>query len=124
MQGACRRCPKAPMGCWPNCLYPSVSWTSDSSVIETPQWVNEWEAEMDRRALKTPTVESGPIAFERAAKLVAQQLASFRLGLDCDNPFDYTENEKLMAGHIIGSLWANDLLNTGDEDWISVESER
>lgn len=62
-------------------------------------------------------------AFERATELVAGRLASFRLGLDCAEPFAYTENEKLMAGHIIGALWANDLLNVGDEKWVTVEEE-
>jgi len=62
-------------------------------------------------------------AFERATELVARKLASFRLGLDCDDPFAYTENERLMAGHIVGNLWSNDLLNTGNEKWTPVESE-
>lgn len=65
--------------------------------------------------------ERQPIAFERAAEIVARQLASFRLGLDADNPFAYTENEMLMAGHIVGALWGQDLLNTGDEKWVTVE---
>ena len=59
------------------------------------------------------------IAFERAADLVAKQLASFRG--DTETP---TENEELMAGHIVGNLWANDLLNTKGEKWSTVESER
>ena len=59
------------------------------------------------------------IAFERATDLVARQLASFRLGLDCNDPFAFTENEHLMAGHIVGNLWANGLLNIGDEKWIT-----
>ena len=61
-------------------------------------------------------------AFERATELVARQLASFRLGLDCDDPFSYTENEKLMAGHIVGNLWANKLLNDTGEKWTTIES--
>lgn len=58
------------------------------------------------------------IAFERAAELVAGQLAFFR-----EEGSVPTENERLMAGHIVGNLWANDLLNTGDEKWIPVERE-
>lgn len=61
------------------------------------------------------------IAFVRAAEIVAEQLASFRLGLDADDPYAYTENEKLMAGLIVGSLWAQDLLNTQGETWVRVE---
>lgn len=64
------------------------------------------------------------IAFERATKIVAEQLASFRLGLDCDDPFVYTEHEKLCAGIIVGALWGQDLLNTGDEKWVPVETEQ
>ena len=67
--------------------------------------------------------EEKTTAFERATELVARRLASFRLGLDCDDPYAYTENEQLMAGHIVGSLWANDLLNIGDKRWVSVENE-
>lgn len=65
--------------------------------------------------------EEKPIAFERAAEIVAKRLASFRLGLDADDPYAYTENEKLMAGHIVGSLWGQNLLNTKGENWRSVE---
>jgi hypothetical protein len=61
-------------------------------------------------------------AFDRATELVARQLASFRLGLDCDDPHAFTKDEELMAGHIVGNLWANNLLNTGDEKWVSVSS--
>ncbi len=59
---------------------------------------------------------------ERAGLLVARQLASFRLGLDADDPFAYTENEKLMAGHIVGNLMANDLINMGAGVWTTIES--
>ena len=62
-------------------------------------------------------------AFERATDLVARHLASCRLGLDCGDPVAYTESEKLQAGHIVGALWGNDLLNTGNEEWVTVESE-
>ena len=55
------------------------------------------------------------IAFERATELVAAQLAFFR-----DDTATPTENEELMAGHIVGNLWANDLLNTGGEKWVPV----
>lgn len=61
------------------------------------------------------------IAFERATKIVAMQLASFRLG-DCEDPFAYTKHEELCAGHIVGALWAQDLLNTKGEKWVTVES--
>jgi hypothetical protein len=62
-----------------------------------------------------------PIAFERATEIVARQLASFRLG-DCEDPSAYTEHEALCAGHIVGALWAQDLLNTKGEEWVTVES--
>ena len=62
------------------------------------------------------------IAFERATELAARQLASFRLGLDCDDPYAYTENEKLMAGHIVGNLAANNLLNESGEKWKTIET--
>ena len=61
------------------------------------------------------------IAFERATEIVARQLASFRLGLDCEDPFAYTEHEALCAGHIVGALWAQGLLDTGKEQWIPTE---
>lgn len=61
-------------------------------------------------------------AFERATEIVARQLASFRLG-DCENPFAYSKHEQLCAGHIVGALWGQDLLNTGNEKWIPVETE-
>lgn len=64
------------------------------------------------------------IAFERATEIVARRLASFRLGLDCDDPFAYTDHEHLCAGHIVGVLWGHGLLNTGDERWIPVETKR
>jgi len=63
-------------------------------------------------------------AFERATELVARRLASFRLGLDASDPFAYNDHEKLCAGHIVGSLWANDLLNIGDEKWVSIDNEQ
>lgn len=62
------------------------------------------------------------IAFERATEIVAQRLASFRLGLDHIEPFAYTEDERLRAGHIVGALWAQDLLNTAGETWTPVDT--
>jgi hypothetical protein len=47
---------------------------------------------------------------EKAMLCVAKRLASFRLGLDADDPYAFNENERLMAGHIVGSLWAEGLL--------------
>ena len=61
-------------------------------------------------------------AFERASEIVAKRLASFRLGLDCDDPFAFSEYEKLCAGHIVGSLWGADLLNVGEEKWETIET--
>lgn len=46
----------------------------------------------------------------RATELVAKRIASFRLGLDADNPYAYTENEKLQAAIIIGTLGAGGFL--------------
>lgn len=66
---------------------------------------------------------SKPIAFERASLVVAQSLASFRLGLDADDPFAYTKDELLKAGLIVSRLWAEKLLDVGDEVWVTVESE-
>ena len=62
-----------------------------------------------------------PIAFDRATALAARQLARARTGFE-DLDAEPTENDRLLAGHIVGSLWANDLLNTGDEKWVSVSS--
>lgn len=62
------------------------------------------------------------IAFERAAEIVARRLASFRLGLDADDPYAYNDHEKLCAGHIVGSLWGAKLLNTEGEKWVTVDS--
>jgi hypothetical protein len=62
-------------------------------------------------------------AFERATISVARSLASFRLGLDADDPFAFTEHEKLMAGHIVGRLWAQKLLDIGNEVWVTVSDE-
>lgn len=70
-----------------------------------------------RRTGAWPGVREQAIAFERATELAARQLASFRLGLDCDDPFAYTDNEKLIASHIVGNLWANGLLNDSGERW-------
>lgn len=61
-------------------------------------------------------------AFERATELAAKQLARSRSGFD-DLDAEPTENDRLLAGHIVGLLWGNGLLNTGDEKWVSVESE-
>jgi hypothetical protein len=47
--------------------------------------------------------------WERAAILVAQRLAAFRCGPDLEPNFN--EDDMLRAGHIIGALWANDLIN-------------
>ena len=72
-----------------------------------------------------PIVESGatkpPISFERAADLMAMWLARFRD--ESVEPPEPTENERLMASHLAGALWANDLLNTAGETWITVEAE-
>lgn len=62
------------------------------------------------------------IAFERATEIVARSLASFRLGLDADDPFAFNEYEKLCAGHIVGALWGAKLLNTEGENWVTVDS--
>lgn len=61
-------------------------------------------------------------AFERATEIVARQLASFRLG-DVSNPYAYNDYEFLCASHIVGALWAQDMLNTGDEVWTIIEGE-
>lgn len=68
------------------------------------------------------TAQAKPIAFERASEAVARTIASFRLGLDADDPFAYTENELLQAGLIVGRLWSLGLLNTQGEEWVTVES--
>lgn len=60
------------------------------------------------------------IAFERATDLVAHQLANYRDGWDSPH-VEPTENERLLAGHIVGNLWANDLLNTAGEEWVRAD---
>ena len=47
---------------------------------------------------------------EKVMRCVAEKLASFRLGLDADDPFAFNDDEKLRAGHIVGSLWAQGFL--------------
>ena len=42
---------------------------------------------------------------------VAKTLASFRLGLDCENPFTFNEEEMVKAGHIVGRLWAAGMID-------------
>lgn len=48
-----------------------------------------------------------------AIELVAEQLASFRSGMDVENPYEYNEADKLEAGHIVGVLCANGFLDCG-----------
>lgn len=52
-----------------------------------------------------------PALFEESALLVARRLASFRLGLDADDPYAFNDREKLMAGIIVGTLDAAGFLN-------------
>jgi hypothetical protein len=47
---------------------------------------------------------------EAAIECVAKRIASFRLGLDADDPYAYNDHEMLEAGYIVGSLWAQGLL--------------
>lgn len=61
------------------------------------------------------------IAFERATELAASQLAFFLRG-NGEERLEPTENERLLAGHIVGNLWANNLLNTEGENWVTVET--
>lgn len=56
------------------------------------------------------------IAHERATEIMAVWLARFR-----DEEAKPTDNDRLMAGHLAGALWANDLLNTAGENWVTVE---
>lgn len=49
--------------------------------------------------------------WEQAMEIVARRLASFRLGLDAENPYAYNDDEKLRAGIIVGSLSAAGVLN-------------
>lgn len=58
------------------------------------------------------------IAFERATDLLASRLAFYR-----EEGSEPTENDRLLAGHLVGSLWANGLLNVGDEKWVALESD-
>jgi hypothetical protein len=44
--------------------------------------------------------------FEKATLITAGRLASFRLGLDCDDPYAYDDDELLKAGFIVGSILA------------------
>lgn len=47
---------------------------------------------------------------EKIMRCVAERLASFRLGLDADDPYAFNEAEQLEAAHIVGSLWARGFL--------------
>ena len=58
-----------------------------------------------------------PIAFYRARDIVADRLAFFR-----EEDSEPTANDKLLAGHLVGALWANDLLNTAGEKWVTISS--
>jgi hypothetical protein len=46
-------------------------------------------------------------AFETATEIAASRLASFRLGLDAEDPDAYNEDELLRAGLIVGSILAS-----------------
>lgn len=48
-QGGCSGCPEGSFGCWPECRFPLVGWTSDGSDSEPPDWVVKWNDEMERR---------------------------------------------------------------------------
>ncbi len=85
--------------------------------------VNCLKRQVKLRQFRLKHWEHDVSAFERAAEIVAQRLASFRLGLDSEKPFAFNKHEKLCAGHIVGSLWAKGLLNVGDEVWVTVETE-
>jgi len=61
-------------------------------------------------------VKDKPTAFALATKLVADRLAYFR-----EEGSQPTKNDLLLAGHLVGALWANDLLNTSGENWVKVE---
>ncbi len=50
-------------------------------------------------------------AHHKAIEIVARRLASFRLGLDADDPFAFNDDEMFRAGHIVGALWAAKVLN-------------
>ena len=50
MLTCCHRCPNRPMGCFPYCLYPVGSFTSDRTDAEPPKWLVEYEEAMDRAA--------------------------------------------------------------------------
>lgn len=60
--------------------------------------------------------------FEEATNLAARQLARYRTGWD-DLDAEPTENERLLAGHVVGNLMANHLINMRDEKWVSISSE-
>ncbi len=72
--------------------------------------------------LAPPGASKRPIAFERATDLMAMWLARFRDGDPCGD-VEPTDNERLMAGHLVGALWANDLLNMAGENWVRIDSE-
>lgn len=48
--------------------------------------------------------------FENAVELVAKRLATFRLGLDAEDPYAFNDGEKFRAGIIVGALWAEGLM--------------
>ena len=53
--------------------------------------------------------------------MVADWLGLYRGNFD--EHLEPTENERLIAGHIVGRLWAEGLLNTDGEKWVSVNRE-
>lgn len=57
-------------------------------------------------------------AFERAAEVMAKWMPR----LLRDEEAEPTENDRLIAGHLAGALWANDLLNLSGECWETLES--
>jgi hypothetical protein len=50
------------------------------------------------------------VQHEKIILCVAKKLASFRLGLDADDPYAFNEHERLEAAHIVGALWAQGFL--------------
>lgn len=90
---------------------------------EMPEHMWREFMEPARAAIEAMPKSAKPKAMERSIELVARQLASFRLGLDCDDPHAYNDNEKLMAGHIVGNLLANGLINEMPGEWVRVEGD-
>lgn len=86
---------------------------ADAILLDQGEATGSRAAEIVTPASEPEEVDGAEFdAFERATEIMAHRLAFFRDEAN-DTP---TENDRLLAGHLAGSLWANKLLSakTGD----------